>query len=64
MHFKAHLKLIRKQLQLLFLAQNLWVLRPPKTKQISFWDTLYNIYSVFRSKDQEVNRTTLSFVCQ
>ena len=41
MHFKAENLRIPKHPRLLVLAQNLWVLRPSKTKQNFFWDTLY-----------------------
>ena len=43
MHFKAENLTIPKHPQLLFLAQNLGVLRPSKTMCNFFWDTLYNI---------------------
>ena len=41
MHIKAENLRIPKHPRLLFLAQNLWVLWPSKTKQNFFWDTLY-----------------------
>ena len=41
MHFKAENLRIPKHPRLLFLAQNLWMLRPPKTRYNFLWDTLY-----------------------
>ena len=43
MHFKAENLTIPKHPQLLFLAQNLGVLRPSKTWSHFFWDTLYSL---------------------
>ena len=41
MHFKAENLQIPKHLRLLFLAQNLGVLQPSKTRCNFLWDTLY-----------------------
>ena len=44
---KKRLLVFQKHPQLLFLAQNLGVLRPSKTKVNFLWDTLYDTYFVF-----------------
>ena len=48
MHFKAENLTIPKHPRLLFLAQNLGVLRPSKTWGHFFWDTLYLCNKLWR----------------
>ena len=46
MHFKAKNLRIPKHPRLLFLAQNLGVLQPSKTRYHFLWDTLYKIWNI------------------